>query len=51
MWNTTFNSPFTTFYESLKNDLSWVVHTVRSGHDVMIDAPNEVIKFLEEAAL
>jgi pimeloyl-ACP methyl ester carboxylesterase len=51
IWNTTYPGPFTAFYERLKDDPSWVVRTVRSGHDIMIDAPMEVVRFLEEAAL
>jgi pimeloyl-ACP methyl ester carboxylesterase len=50
-WNTTYPSPFACFYDRLKDNPSWVVRTVTSGHDVMIDEPETIVKILAEAAI
>jgi pimeloyl-ACP methyl ester carboxylesterase len=49
IWETEFPSPFKQFYDRLKDDPAWIIHTVESGHDVMINDPLAVVKFLEEA--
>jgi pimeloyl-ACP methyl ester carboxylesterase len=41
---------YETIAEHLRNDVAWRVHTVPSGHDVMIDIPETLAKLLIEAA-
>ncbi|GAA4930871.1 alpha/beta fold hydrolase [Streptomyces coeruleoprunus] len=43
-------SPFTSLYERLLDDPSWQVHALESGHNVMGDAPEELLKILLAAA-
>ena len=50
IWETEFPSPFKQFYERLHDDPAWTVHTIESGHDVMLDHPQQVVEFLQEAA-
>jgi hypothetical protein len=50
IWETEFPSPFKQFYDRLKDDPAWIIRTVESGHDVMLNDPLTVVKFLEEAA-
>jgi pimeloyl-ACP methyl ester carboxylesterase len=46
-----YDSPvFRAYYERLKDDPSWRVFEVRSGHDVMLDAPDELVAILEQVA-
>jgi pimeloyl-ACP methyl ester carboxylesterase len=39
-------TPFRQFYERYRNDARWTVHTVPTGHDVMIDDPAGLAKLL-----
>ncbi|MYW06326.1 alpha/beta hydrolase [Streptomyces sp. SID3343] len=39
-------SPFESVYRRLLDDPAWRVHAVRSGHNVMRDAPDELLKVL-----
>ncbi|KAA2255941.1 alpha/beta hydrolase [Solihabitans fulvus] len=39
-------TPFTPFHDRLREDPEWTVHTVASGHDVVRDAPDELLKIL-----
>jgi pimeloyl-ACP methyl ester carboxylesterase len=50
IWVTEFPSPFRQFYDRLKDDPAWVIHTIESGHDVMLNDPQAFVKFLQEAA-
>jgi pimeloyl-ACP methyl ester carboxylesterase len=50
IWVTEFPSPFRQFYDRLKDDPAWVIHTIESGHDVMLNDPQAVVTFLQEAA-
>lgn len=43
-------SPFTGLYERLSADPSWRTHALASGHNVMGDAPDELLKVLLAAA-
>ncbi|MER5811907.1 alpha/beta hydrolase family protein [Streptomyces sp. NPDC002033] len=43
-------SPFTALYERLSADPSWRTHIVASGHNVMGEAPDELLKVLLDAA-
>ncbi|MBT2368897.1 alpha/beta hydrolase [Streptomyces sp. ISL-10] len=47
-WDTP--SPFESLYRRLLTDSSWRVHAVRSGHNVMSDAPEELLKILIQTA-
>jgi hypothetical protein len=49
IWETESPSPFKQFYDR-KDDPAWIIHTVESGDDVMLNDPLTVVKFLEEAA-
>jgi pimeloyl-ACP methyl ester carboxylesterase len=39
-------SPFTPFYERLQADPQWTVHVLDSGHNLMRDAPEDLLKIL-----
>jgi pimeloyl-ACP methyl ester carboxylesterase len=43
-------SPFRQFYEHLQGDPAWTTCTIESGHDSMLDKPEEVASLLREAA-
>ena len=43
-------SPFKQFCERLQEDPAWTTRTIESGHDVMLDKPEEVASLLREAA-
>ncbi|GAA0613555.1 alpha/beta fold hydrolase [Kutzneria viridogrisea] len=43
-------SPFAPTYERLRKDPQWTVHAVDSRHNVMRDAPEELLKILLNAA-
>jgi pimeloyl-ACP methyl ester carboxylesterase len=50
IWETDFPSPFRQFYDRLKDDRAWDIHTIKSGHDVMLNDPQAVESFLQQAA-
>ncbi|MFG3510567.1 alpha/beta fold hydrolase [Streptomyces sp. NPDC047821] len=39
-------SPFTALYERLRDDPAWRTHALASGHNVMRDAPDELLTIL-----
>ncbi|MGN9846817.1 alpha/beta fold hydrolase [Nonomuraea sp. H19] len=39
-------SPFTTLYQRLRKEPSWRTHALDSGHNLMRDAPQELLKIL-----
>ncbi|MGW4246743.1 alpha/beta fold hydrolase [Nocardia sp. NPDC004722] len=43
-------TPFTQFYDRLRLDPSWTVHTRPFGHNVMAEIPEEVLKLVLHAA-
>lgn len=43
-------TPFTQFYDRLRPDPSWTVHTRPFGHNVMAEMPDEVLKLVLHAA-
>jgi pimeloyl-ACP methyl ester carboxylesterase len=43
-------SPFRRFYEKLQDDPAWTIRTIHSGHDAMLDEPEEVVNILREVA-
>ncbi|WP_431045745.1 alpha/beta fold hydrolase [Streptomyces sp. P1-3] len=43
-------SPFTALHERLRDDPAWRTHAVASGHNVMRDAPDELLRILLAAA-
>jgi pimeloyl-ACP methyl ester carboxylesterase len=43
-------NPFRQFYERLQRDAAWRTRTIESGHDAMLDRPEEVASLLREAA-
>ncbi|WP_458690302.1 alpha/beta fold hydrolase [Nocardia tengchongensis] len=43
-------TPFTQFYDRLRLDPSWTVHTRPFGHNVMAEMPDEVLKLVLHAA-
>ncbi|WP_214412992.1 alpha/beta fold hydrolase [Sphaerisporangium fuscum] len=43
-------SPFTPVYERLREDPSWTAHALDSGHNLMRDAPQDLLRILLEAA-
>jgi pimeloyl-ACP methyl ester carboxylesterase len=43
-------SPFRRFYEKLQEDPAWIIRTIHSGHDAMLDEPEEVVNILREVA-
>ncbi|MGV9306361.1 alpha/beta fold hydrolase [Nonomuraea sp. NPDC004354] len=42
-------SPFTTTYQRLRQDPAWTTHALDSGHNLMRDAPQDLLKILLEA--
>ncbi|WP_242675761.1 zinc-binding dehydrogenase [Streptosporangium minutum] len=44
-------SPFTALYERLLSDPAWRTHPLASGHNVMRDAPDELLNVLLKATL
>jgi hypothetical protein len=42
-------SPFTPVYQRLREDPSWTTHALDSGHNLMRDAPQDLLKILLEA--
>jgi pimeloyl-ACP methyl ester carboxylesterase len=43
-------TPFRRFYEQVKDDPAWEVHTAHSGHFVMGDQPQQLLEILLRAA-
>ncbi len=43
-------SPFTTTYERLREDPAWRVFAVDGGHNLMRDAPDDLVRILTESA-
>ena len=43
-------SPFTPIYQRLREDPSWTTHALDSGHNLMRDAPEDLLKILLDAA-
>jgi pimeloyl-ACP methyl ester carboxylesterase len=43
-------NPFKQFYERLQGDPVWITGTIESGHDAMLDKPEELASLLREAA-
>ena len=43
-------SAFRAYYERVKDDPAWRTFEVQSGHDVMLDAPDELVRILENVA-
>jgi pimeloyl-ACP methyl ester carboxylesterase len=43
-------TPFTATYEALKQDPSWTVHTLATGHDLVEEAPQVILAILCRAA-
>ncbi|KAA9380017.1 alpha/beta hydrolase [Microbispora cellulosiformans] len=43
-------SPFTRMYERLREDPAWTVHALDSGHNLMRDAPRDLLRALLDAA-
>lgn len=43
-------SPFTAAYERLRADPGWTTHALAGGHNLMRDAPAELLRILLEAA-
>jgi hypothetical protein len=39
IWETKFQSWFKQFYDRLKDDPAWIIRTVESGNDVMLNDP------------
>jgi pimeloyl-ACP methyl ester carboxylesterase len=39
-------TPFRKFYDRVKDDAAWRVHTISAGHDVMIDDPDGLARLL-----
>jgi pimeloyl-ACP methyl ester carboxylesterase len=42
-------SPFTPVYQRLREDSGWTTHALDSGHNLMRDAPGDLLKILLEA--
>ncbi|GAA3594234.1 alpha/beta fold hydrolase [Nonomuraea rosea] len=42
-------SPFTPVYQRLSEDSGWTTHALDSGHNLMRDAPDDLLKILLEA--
>lgn len=42
-------SPFTPVYERLREDPAWTTHTLDSGHNLMREAPRELLEILLDA--
>jgi pimeloyl-ACP methyl ester carboxylesterase len=48
---TIYNSPaYRAYYDRRSADPSWRAYEIESGHDVMVDAPDGLVKILEEVA-
>ncbi|MFI6316881.1 alpha/beta fold hydrolase [Nonomuraea sp. NPDC050556] len=43
-------SPFTSTYLRLSKDPSWITHALDSGHNLMRDAPQDLVKILLQSA-
>jgi hypothetical protein len=43
-------NPFLQFYEKLQENPDWTLRTIESGHDAMLDRPDEVASLLLELA-
>lgn len=43
------DSPFTSTYERLREDPSWITHALDGGHNLMRDAPGDLLKILTAA--
>ncbi|MEV6984594.1 hypothetical protein AB0M95_25515 [Sphaerisporangium sp. NPDC051017] len=43
-------SPFTSVYRRLRENPDWTVHALAAGHNLMRDAPRDLVKILLEAA-
>jgi pimeloyl-ACP methyl ester carboxylesterase len=43
-------SPFTTVFQQLRDDASWTTHALAGGHNLMRDAPQELLKILLDVA-
>ncbi|MFC4121705.1 alpha/beta fold hydrolase [Nonomuraea zeae] len=43
-------SPFTPIYQRLREDPTWTTHALDSGHNLMRDAPQDLLKILLDAA-
>jgi len=43
-------SPFTPVYQRLSEDPAWSTHALDSGHNLMRDAPQALLKILLEAS-
>ncbi|MGW0192745.1 alpha/beta fold hydrolase [Nonomuraea sp. NPDC003201] len=43
-------SPFTSVYERLRHDPAWTTHAVASGHNLMRDAPQDLLEILLDVA-
>jgi pimeloyl-ACP methyl ester carboxylesterase len=43
-------SPFRQFYDKLQKNPDWTLRTIESGHDAMLDKPDEVASLLLELA-
>ena len=39
-------SPFTVFYERFRDDPEWTVHAPAGGHNLMRDAPADLLRIL-----
>jgi hypothetical protein len=39
-------SPFTLFYHRFRDDPLWTAHALDSGHNIMRDAPEDLLKIL-----
>jgi len=51
IWNEGFaEGPFKQFYDVLVSDNNWVTYKTPSGHDVMLDMPDELVRILLEVA-
>lgn len=44
------SSPFTPTYERLREDPAWTTYALDGGHNLMRDAPEDLLKILVEAA-
>ena len=44
------SAAFRAYYDRVKNDPAWRTFEIQSGHDVMLDAPDELARVLEEVA-
>ena len=42
-------SGFREYYDRVSKDPAWIVRTIDSGHEVMLNHPNEIASLLKEA--